>query len=62
MVEKWGDLIAVADTNMFVLEINGEMDRNEKFAVACLFTNATRLAGLSPRVLVGTSAANHGIY
>ena len=62
MVQKLRDLIAVADIDVFVLEINGEMDKNEKFAVARLFTNATRLAGLSPRVLVGTSAANHGIY
>ena len=58
---KLGDLIAVADIDVFVLEINGEMDKNEKCAVARLFTNATRLAGLSPCVLVGTSAANHGI-
>ena len=48
MVQKLGDLIAVADFDVFVLEINGEMDKNEKFAVARLFTNATRLASLSP--------------
>ena len=58
---KLGNLIAVADLDIFVLEINSEMDKHEKFAVARLFTDATRLAGLSPRVLFGTSAANHGI-
>ena len=46
---------------MFVLQISRDMDKNEKFAVARLFTNATRLAGLLPRVLVATSAGNTGI-
>ena len=38
MVQKMGDLIAVADINVFVLEINGGMDKNEKFDVARLIT------------------------
>ena len=51
---KLGNLIVVADLDIFVLEINDEIDKHKKFVVARLFTNAARLAGLSPHVLVGT--------
>ena len=44
-----------------VLAINGDMDKNEKFAFIRLFTSRVHLRGYSPRCLVATSAANTGI-
>ena len=44
-----------------MLEIHGEMDKNERFTVARLFTDAAHLAGMVPRALVATSAGNTGI-
>ena len=37
------------------------MDKNEKFTVARLFTDAAHLAGMTPRALVATLAGNTGI-
>eukprot|EP00581_Thalassiosira_minuscula_P015075 CAMPEP_0183735168 /NCGR_PEP_ID=MMETSP0737-20130205/45899_1 /TAXON_ID=385413 /ORGANISM="Thalassiosira miniscula, Strain CCMP1093" /LENGTH=283 /DNA_ID=CAMNT_0025968835 /DNA_START=560 /DNA_END=1408 /DNA_ORIENTATION=+ len=44
-----------------VLQISGEMDKNDKNAFTRLFTSAVRIKDFSPRVLVATSAANTGI-
>jgi superfamily II DNA/RNA helicase len=59
--KKLSEQLALANLSIFVLEIHGEMDKNEKFYVIRLFTNAARLAGMEPQVLVGTSAGNTGI-
>lgn len=55
------ELIALADLDVFVLKINCEMDKNEIFAIVCLFTSATRLAGLSPVFLWGLSQPTKGL-
>ena len=63
--EKWAgvleDKIAEATINAFVLQITGEMDKNEKFAFIRLFTSAIEMHGMLPRVLAATAAANTGI-
>ena len=56
--EKLSELLAVEDISVFVLEIHGEMDKNEKSTVACLFTDAAHLAGMTPCALVVTSIGN----
>ena len=37
------------------------MDKNEKFTMTRLFTDAAHLAGMTPRALVATSAGNIAI-
>ena len=61
MVKKLSEPLAVEDISIFVLEINGKMDKNEKFTIAWLFTNAAHLAVMMPCVLVTTPAKNTGI-
>ena len=61
MDKKLSELLAIEELPVFALEIHGEMDKNEKFTVARLFTDAAHLAGTVPRALVATSAGNTGI-
>ena len=62
---KWAKVleeqIIFADVNAFVVQITGEMDKNEKFAFICLFTSDATMNGLMVRVLAATAAANTGI-
>ena len=44
-----------------VLQINGDMDKSEKFAFIRLFVAAIKKGKFNPRVLVATAAANTGI-
>ena len=44
-----------------VLQINGDMDKNEKFSFVHLFTSAVRMKHYHPRILVATPATNTGI-
>ena len=44
-----------------VLNVNGDMDKHEKFAFIRLFVAAIRKGKFNPRVLVATAAANTGI-
>ena len=52
---------AASIRNVHLLEINGDMDKNEKFAFIRLFTTSVCLRRYYPRVLVATPAANTGI-
>ena len=47
--------------NVHLVQINGDMDKNEKFAFVRLFTTSVRLRRYYPHVLVATPAANTGI-
>jgi len=62
---KWASVleaqIAEAKLKAFILQITGEMDKNEKFAFIRLFTSAAKIKGMFPRVLAATAAANTGI-
>ena len=44
-----------------VLNVNGDMDKHEKFAFIRLFVATIRKGKFNPRVLVATAAANTGI-
>ena len=62
---KWSGVLerqlVAAKFKAFVLQITGEMDKNEKFGFIRLFTLAAKMDGMYPRVLAATSAANTGI-
>ena len=62
---KWAGtletLLAKAGMKIGVLQINGAMDKHEKFSFIRLFTSAIRMSNFNPRVLVFTAAANTGI-
>ena len=49
-----------AGIDVDVLQINGDMDKHEKFAFIRLFTSSVKLARFNPNVLVATPAANTG--
>ena len=55
------DLLAMASLSVDVVQIHGDMDKNEKFAFTRLFTGAWRALNYVPRALMATSAANTGI-
>ena len=63
--DKWAkvleNLLASSAVPVDVLQINGDMDKLEKFAFIKLFTNATRMRNFWPRALAATAAANTGI-
>jgi len=44
-----------------IIQINGDMDKNEQIAFLRLFTTAVTMKNYNPRVLVATPAANTGI-
>jgi len=56
--QKLSKQLTLANFSIFVLKIHGEMDKNEKFMVTRLFTNAAHLVGMEPQVLVGMLAEN----
>ena len=47
--------------NTHMLQINGDMDKNEKFTFISIYTSYLWMANYYPRVLVVTAAANAGI-
>ena len=49
-----------AGIDVDVVQINGDMDKHEKFAFIRLFTSSVKLARFHPNVLVATPAANTG--
>ena len=55
------DLLAFASMSVYVVQIHGDMDKNEKFAFTRLFTGAWRALNYIPRALVATAATNTGI-
>ena len=59
---KWAKIIEDLLSDIFspvsVEQINGEMDKHEKFGFITLFTDFLRMVGYDPCVLVVTSAAN----
>ena len=52
---------AASIRTVHLVQINGDMDKNEIFAFIRLFTTSVRLRRYYPRVLVATPAANTGI-
>ena len=59
--EKIERLMDEAHIDAHVLAINGQMDKNEKFAFIRLFTGDIAMQGLNCRAVVGTSCVNTGI-
>ena len=49
-----------AKLDVDVLQINGDMDKHEKFAFIRLFTSSIKLKTFHPNVLIATPAANTG--
>ena len=47
--------------DMDVLQINGDMDKNEKFSFVRPFTSAVTMKNYHPRMLIATPATNTGI-
>ena len=62
---KWAEIIEDLLNDIFssisVIQINGEMDKHEKFGFIKLFTGFLQMVGYDPRVLIATSADNTGI-
>jgi superfamily II DNA/RNA helicase len=62
---NWGGkleaLLAAELLRVGVVQINGDMDKHEKFAFIRLFCTDITIAGYNPRTLVATTAANTGI-
>ena len=55
------DLLALASLSVDIVQIHGDIDKNEKFAFTQLFTGAWRALNYVPRALVATAAANTGL-
>ena len=53
--------LAAASLTIDVLQIIGDMDKDEKFAFIRLFTSVISLVDFHPRVLTATATTNTGI-
>jgi len=53
--------LAAASLTIDVLQITGDMDKDEKFGFIRLFTSVISLADYNPRVFTATTATNTGI-
>ena len=62
---KWAKVVDDLLNNIFssisVVQINGELDKHDKFGFIRLFARFLKMVGYEPYVLVATSAANTGI-
>ena len=59
--KKLEEQLAAAGMTIDVLQITGDMEKEEKFAFIRLFTSDLSLLDFNPRVLAATAAANTGI-